>query len=103
MAVMSLPMATEPQQPMDLSEKSTSSTTSLSSVPLDRDRVTAGRDGGDRLDVDDQRNSPVRSLSSSSSTTTRETGDVSGTVSGPSDARTSQNQVSQTSTVIYTI
>jgi len=111
MASFSLPMATELAQPMDLSDRSTM-TASLAASPsaaavsaLDRDRAAdaAAVDGDvDRPGVDEQRNSPVRSESSSSpSSPSRDAVSdaaaisLSGTVAGgpPSEPVTSQNQV----------
>jgi len=112
MASFSLPMATELAQPMDLSDRSTT-TASLAASPsaaaasaLDRDRAadaaaaTAGDSDVDRPGVDEQRNSPVRSESSSSSPSRDAVSDaaavsLSGTVAGgpPSEPVTSQNQV----------
>jgi len=92
-------MSTE-LQPMDLSEKSTSTTTSLvsccpSSVAvsvLDRDHSDG--DGNRPQLVEDQLHSPARSLSSSSSAASHdETSLVGGGVADPSDAARSQNQV----------
>jgi len=110
MASISLPMATELAQPMDLSDRSTM-TASLAASPsaaavsaLDRDRAadaaaTAGDGDVDRPGVDEQRNSPVRSESSSSPSrddvSDAAAVSLSGTVAGgpPSEPVTSQNQV----------
>ena len=110
MASFSLPMATELAQPMDLSDRSTT-TASLAASPsaaaasaLDRDRAadaaaTAGDGDVDRPGVDEQRNSPVRSESSSSPSrddvSDAAAVSLSGTVAGgpPSEPVTSQNQV----------
>jgi len=111
MASFSLPMTTELAQPMDLSDRSTT-TASLAASPsaaaassLDRHRAadaaaaTAGDGDVDRPGVDEQRNSPVRSESSSSpsrdAVSDAAAVSLSGTVAGgpPSEPVTSQNQV----------
>jgi len=97
-ASMPLPLATE-AEPMDLSEKSTTSITndvclpSLAVATLDQDR------GGGGLRVEDQLHSPAGSVSSSAAS--RDGSDatsVMGAVSGvePSDLAKSQNKVRQT-------